>query len=552
MPFKALTPALSVSPQLSEAAVAQAARDGFRAIIDNRPDGEEPGQLNAAGMQALAAAHGMSFAHVPTVGGKISDGDVAGMADALMRLEGPILAYCRTGTRSTTLWALPQAGAQTADALIATAAGAGYDLSALRPRLETRMITPTGARPEQADVVIVGGGSAGLATAASLLERDRSLDIVVIEPCETHDYQPGWTMVGGGVFDVRDTRRAEASVIPAGVRWIKGAVASFEPEQDQVTLEDGSVVGYRALVVAPGNTLDWAAIDGLPETLGKNGVTSNYSYDTAPYTWDLVQTLKGGTALFTQPPMPIKCAGAPQKAMYLSCDHWLRTGVLKDIDVQFHNAGAVLFGVKEFVPPLMEYVSRYGIDLQFESTLVAVNGPDRTATFKEKAGEVTKSFDMIHVTPPQRAPAFIARSPLANEAGYVDVDQASLQHVRHANVFGLGDGGSTPNAKTMAAARKQAPVVAENLIAVLADKVPTAVYDGYGSCPLTVERGKILLAEFGYGGKLLPSFPSWIIEGTRPQRLSWLLKSEALPWIYWNGMLKGHEWMAQPQHRDAA
>ena len=552
MPFKALTPSLSVSPQLSEADVAQAARDGFRAIIDNRPDGEEPGQPSAAEMQALAASHGMSFAHVPTVSGKISDGDVAGMADALMRLDGPVLAYCRTGTRSTTLWALTQAGAQTADALIATAAGAGYDLSALRPRLEMRMTAPTSAQPERADVVIVGGGSAGLATAASLLERDRSLDIVVIEPRETHDYQPGWTMVGGGVFDVKDTRRAEASVIPAGVRWIKGAVASFEPERDQVTLEDDSTVGYRALVVAPGNTLDWAAVDGLPETLGKNGVTSNYSYETAPYTWELVQTLKGGIALFTQPPMPIKCAGAPQKAMYLSCDHWLRTGVLKDIDVQFHNAGAVLFGVKEFVPPLMEYVGRYAIDLQFESTLIAVNGHDRTATFRETAGEVTKSFDMIHVTPPQKAPAFVARSPLANEAGYVDVDQSSLQHIRHANVFGLGDGGSTPNAKTMAAARKQAPVVAENLIAVLTNKAPTAIYDGYGSCPLTVERGKILLAEFGYGGKLLPSFPSWIIEGTKPQRLSWLLKSEGLPWIYWNAMLKGREWMAGPQHRDAA
>lgn len=552
MPFKTLTSFLSVSPQLTEADVAQAARDGFRAIIDNRPDGEEPGQPSAAEVRALAAAHGMGFAHVPTVGGKISDEDVALMAHALSSLDAPVLAYCRTGTRSTTLWALTQAGAQPADALIATAAQAGYDLSALRPRLETPLTAPMGARPARADVVIVGGGSAGLATAASLLERDRSLDIVVIEPRETHDYQPGWTMVGGGVFDVKDTRRAEASVIPAGVRWVKGAVASFQPELDQVTLEDGGAVGYRALVVAPGNSLDWAAIDGLPETLGKNGVTSNYSHQTAPYTWELVQKLKGGVALFTQPPMPIKCAGAPQKAMYLSCDHWQRTGVLKDIDVQFHNAGAVLFGVKEFVPPLMEYVDRYGVDLQFESTLIAVNGPARTATFREKGGEVTRSFDMIHVTPPQKAPAFVANSPLANDAGYVDVDPASLQHVRHANIFGLGDGGSTPNAKTMAAARKQAPVVAANLIAVLGGKAPAAAYDGYGSCPLTVERGKILLAEFGYGGKLLPSFPSWIIEGTRPQRLSWLLKSEALPWIYWNGMLKGHEWMAQPKHADAA
>lgn len=340
--------------------------------------------------------------------------------------------------------------------------------------------------------------------------------------------------------------------MPAGVRWIKGAVASFEPERDTVTLEDGSTVGYRALVVAPGIALDWAGVDGLVDTLGRNGVTSNYSYDTAPYTWELVRSLRGGTALFSQPPMPIKCAGAPQKAMYLSCDHWQRHGVLKDIDVQFHNAGSVLFGVKEFVPPLMAYVERYGIDLQFESTLVAVDGSDRTATFREKGGEITKSFDMIHVTPPQKAPAFLAHSPLANDAGYVDVDQTTLQHIRYANVFGLGDGGSTPNAKTMAAARKQAPIVAENLLSMLAGKAPMALYDGYGSCPLTVERGRILLAEFGYGGKLLPSFPKWLIEGTKPQKLSWLLKSEGLPWIYWNGMLKGREWMAHPEHRQAA
>lgn len=359
-------------------------------------------------------------------------------------------------------------------------------------------------------------------------------------------------MVGAGIFDVADNRRTEATVVPAGVRWVRGAVASFEPGRNQVTLEDDSSIGYHELVVAPGITLDWAAIDGLPQTLGRNGVTSNSSFETAPYTWQLVQALKGATALFTQAPIPIKCAGAPQKAMYLSCDYWQRASVLKDIDVRFHNAGAVLFGVAAFVPPLMAHIGRYEVDLTFESTLIAVNDPDRTATLREKAGEVTRAFDMIHVTPPQKAPAFLARNPSANEAGYTDVDQATPQHVRHANKFGLGDGGSTPNAKTMAAARKQAPVVAENLLAVLAGKTPTAIYNGYGSCPLTVERHKILLAEFGYGGKLMPSFPGWIIEGTKPQRLSSLLKSEALPWLNRNGMLKGREWMARPQQGNAA
>jgi sulfide:quinone oxidoreductase len=199
----------------------------------------------------------------------------------------------------------------------------------------------------------------------------------------------------------------------------------------------------------------------------------------------------------------------------------------------------------------MRYVESYGIHLAFDSRLIAVDGPARRATFKTKDGEVTKSFNMLHVCPPHKAPEFVAKSPLADQAGYVEVDPATLRHVRHPNVFGLGDGGSTPNSKTMAAARKQAPIVAENLLAMFAGREPNAVYDGYGSCPLTVERGKIVLAEFGYGGKLLPSFPKWLINGTKPQRLSWLLKSEVLPWVYWNGMLKGREWLARPRHRDA-
>jgi sulfide:quinone oxidoreductase len=244
--------------------------------------------------------------------------------------------------------------------------------------------------------------------------------------------------------------------------------------------------------------------------------------------------------------MPIKCAGAPQKAMYLACDHWRRAGVLDDIQVEFRNAGAVLFGVADYVPALMEYVAKYGIQLELGSNLVAVDGPARQATFKTAAGEETARFDMLHVVPPQVAPPFLAESPLAAASGFTDVDQHTLQHVRYPNVFGLGDAGSMPNAKTAAAARKQAPVVAVNALRQLDGKGPTAGYDGYGSCPLTVERGKIVLAEFAYGGKLAPSFPTWLVDGTRPARLSWMLKADALPWIYWNGMLKGREWLAGP------
>ena len=412
--------------------------------------------------------------------------------------------------------------------------------------------SPTPAPETSHQIVIVGAGAAGVATAASLLAREPGLDIALIDPADTHCYQPGWTMVGAGVFRAADTVRPMASVLPRGVRWIQAAVAAFEPSRDLVVLEGGRAIGYRQLVVCPGLKLDWGGIDGLPQALGRHGVTSNYRHDLAAYTWQLVRQMKpGGKALFTQPPMPIKCAGAPQKAMYLSCDHWRRSGALDGLDVRFFNAGAVLFGVADYVPALMEYVERYRIGLEFGHTLTAIDGPARRATFSRALPDggketVTTAFDMIHVVPPQKAPDFIRASPLADAAGWVDVDPATLRHKAFANIHALGDATNTPNAKTAAAARKQAPVVAHNVLAALGRAAGQARYDGYGSCPLTVERGKIVLAEFLYGGKIAPTFPRWLIDGRRPTRAAWLLKAKVLPSVYWNAMLKGREWFAGP------
>lgn len=404
------------------------------------------------------------------------------------------------------------------------------------------------------DVVIIGAGAGGLSVCSSLLKRRERLRICLVDPATSHYYQPGWTLVGAGVFEPAFTERAMASLIPAGVTWEQASATAFEPEHNRVALDNGRLLAYDVLIVAPGIKLDWDAIPGLSETLGRNGVTSNYRFDLAPYTWSLVQALRRGRALFTQPPMPIKCAGAPQKALYLSADHWRRTGVLGDIDLEHHTAAPALFGVQAYVPALMAYMERYGAQLNLGSTLVAVNGADRVATFRQtdatgRTVEHTRGFDMLHVCPPQTAPDFIRRSPLANEDGWVDVDRETLCHVRHANVFCVGDASATPNAKTAAAARKQAPVVAENALAQLDGKPLAAVYDGYGSCPLTVERGKIVLAEFGYGGTLLPTFPRWLLAGERPSRLAWHLKAEALPRLYWDGMLKGREWLCAPGRR---
>ncbi|WP_313062452.1 NAD(P)/FAD-dependent oxidoreductase [Pseudomonas rhodesiae] len=393
------------------------------------------------------------------------------------------------------------------------------------------------------DIVVIGGGSAGIGLLASLLKRDPDLNITLIEPSDYHCYQPAWTLVGGGAYDLKKTRRPLADVLPNGVTWVQAAVTEVLPDSQSLVLDNGQRVTWNNLIVCPGLRLAWEKIEGLQDTLGQHGVTSNYSYEHAAYTWQQVKQLKAGKALFTQPAMPIKCAGAPQKAMYLSCDHWLKQGHLQNIDVEFNLAGAALFGVATFVPPLMKYVEKYNARLAFNANLVKVDGPARKAWFEVKDAEgnvtrVEKTFDLLHVVPPQLAPEFIRHSPLADAAGWCDVHPHSLQHQRYAPIFGLGDVCGTSNAKTAAAVRKQIVVVAENLLALRKQAPLPLKYDGYGSCPLTVEKGKVVLAEFGYGGKLLPTFA---LDPTQARRSMWWLKATLLPWFYWNGMLKGRE-----------
>ncbi|SFI32817.1 bifunctional protein tyrosine phosphatase family protein/NAD(P)/FAD-dependent oxidoreductase [Jannaschia pohangensis] len=552
MEIKTLTPKLSVSAQILPADLKAIKEAGFRAVICNRPDGEGADQPTFAEIERAARKQGLDAHYQPVETGKVGDADAEAFDKLIGDLPGPVLAYCRSGTRSATLWSLSEAKRRDLSDILTATRAAGYDMGGVVRRIANGGKTPTQTVDATYEIVIVGAGAAGIAAAASLKARKPGLEIAIIDPADVHYYQPGWTMVGGGIFEPKDTSRTMGSLIPKGVHWIKAAVAAFEPDNNAVILDGCRVVKYGRLIVCPGLKLDWHKVDGLVDTLGRNGVTSNYRYDLAPYTWELVRNMRQGRAIFTQPPMPIKCAGAPQKAMYLSCDAWKRRGVLSDIEVNFNNAGGVLFGVKDYVPALMKYVEKYDANLNFFHNLVAVDGPARKAWFDvakpdQPVERVEMGFDIMHVCPPQTAPDFIRVSPLADAAGWIDVDQATLRHKTHDNVWSLGDVMNAPNAKTAAAARVQAPVVAENILADMRGRSPVAQYNGYGSCPLTVERGKIVLAEFGYGGTLLPSFPKALIDGTKPTRAAWFLKEKLLPPVYWQGMLKGREWLAKPE-----
>lgn len=559
MNIKKISDGLSVSDQIAASDLQAIADAGFSTIICNRSDGEDSNQPDLGVIKNAAAPLGIEVVYVPVVHSAITADDVLLFAAALQRSGAPALAYCRSGLRSCTLWALSQVlNGEGVDSVIKAATEAGFDFSEFRIQFAA-IIRPRSAdasdQPQHNnsyDVLIVGAGAAGISVASSLLSRNKRLNLAVIDPAHTHYYQPGFTMIGGGIFSEQQVKRPMASLIPEGVKWIDSAVTEFDPDQNAVLLDDGTRVNYQRLVVCPGIKLNWDGVEGLSQTLGRNGVTSNYRADLAPYTWKLVSQMTAGKAVFTQPPMPIKCAGAPQKALYLSADHWLKRGLTDSIETHFFNAGAVLFGVKDYVPALQSYIDKYKTTVHYSHKLVKVDGDNKLAWFEATDSNgitviVETDFDILHVCPPQTAPDVIRNSQLADAAGWVDVDPATLQHKRYKNIWALGDATNTSNAKTAAAVRVQAPVVAANVVSDIAGQAQQCHYDGYGSCPLTVERGKIVLAEFVYGGKVKPTLPTWLLDGTKPTSMAWHMKKSMLPALYWHGMLKGHELMVKPE-----
>jgi len=407
------------------------------------------------------------------------------------------------------------------------------------------------------NIVIIGGGTAGIMVAAQMLRKDKNADVAIIEPADIHWYQPAWTLVGANTYSYEKTKRPMSSVIPKGAKWIKEYAAAFDPDNNNVKLKNGGEISYDFLVVAPGIKIDTSLVEGLTEAIDKGVVCSNYT--DPEHTWNVLKNFKGGVALFTQPTTPIKCGGAPQKIMYLADDHFKKSGVKDKTKVVFATAGTVIFGIKPIKKTLMEVVDRKDINLRFGHKLVKVDGEKQIAWYEkaphygehnsqgveilEDGNLIGIKFDMLHLAPPQTAPDFVKNSVLANDAGWLDVDKGTLQHKKYTNIFGLGDVAALPTAKTGAAVRKQVPIVIENITRLQQKQALSAKkYDGYSSCPLVTGYGKMVLAEFDYDGNFTPDpklKQMLVFDSSKESWRLWMLKKYILPYLYWNKMMRG-------------
>jgi sulfide:quinone oxidoreductase len=417
---------------------------------------------------------------------------------------------------------------------------------------------------KQCQVLIVGGGTGGIMTAAQLRRKDKHLSITILEPSDTHSYQPAWTLVGAGAFKFSKTKRPESSLIPPGVEWIKDFATTFEPEKNIVHARQSGPIHYEVLVLATGIQMDVDALPGLKEALATDSVCSNYL--DPEKTFEVLKRFKGGNAVFTQPATPIRCGGAPQKIMYLAEEYFTRSGVRDQTNIIFATPGTVIFGTKDFADELNRILKKKDIRFKPFYKPVQIDGVKKEITFEyikkdalvsaemldQQVGEtsddphrITIKYEMLHTAPPQSAPDFIKQSPFAYQdgpnKGWIKVDIKTLQSPDYPNVFALGDSAALPTAKTGAAIRKQAPVVVENVSRMLKQmRISEKTYDGYSSCPIVTGYGKMLLCEFKYDN-VRSSDPllSKFVNLAREQWSMWVLKKYGLPWLYWNMMMKG-------------
>ncbi|GGB08560.1 NAD(P)/FAD-dependent oxidoreductase [Macrococcus hajekii] len=390
---------------------------------------------------------------------------------------------------------------------------------------------------KQFKVIILGGGSGGISTASRLVKAGIK-NIAIIEHSDYHAYQPAWPLAGSGAEKKEDSRKKMKKIIPSGVKWIKQKVTGIQAPERIIRLDNGEQVNYEYLVVALGLQLDFNKIDGLTDTLGKHEVCTNYLYDYVDYTYQTLKKVKSGNVIVTKPSTPIKGGVAPENSLF-TFDEFFKKNKKNRPTLYLKTAKDLLFPVEKYRKQISKLINKKGIQYDLSHDLIAVDGPHKKATFKNLITGDTydMSFDMLLVTPPMSAPDVIKQSSLSDADGWLDINKHTLQHIRHQNIFGIGDCTNLPTVKMGAAVRKQVPVLADNLVAQIKGKSLTACYDGMTACPIATEYGQAIMAEFGYDMKPKESLP---IDQSKTNPILYYLKKRAIPFMYWHGMLKGH------------
>lgn len=388
------------------------------------------------------------------------------------------------------------------------------------------------------DVLIIGGGNAGISLAARLL-RDGATDVAVADGRSVHRYRPLLNYVGGGQARMRAVERPMHAVVPKGCTWVEDDVVAVDPEAATVRTRGGRTLGYGQLVVCPGMVEDWEATPGLAAAYVEGWAGSTFVASSAPSVWPALTAVRSGAVAFSVPPEPAPCAATALKPLFLACDHWRRQGCLDDITVHLVLPEAGVTGQEKPDARLVRALAAYDVDVLTEARVTELDADARSVTVATpEGGRTLGGLAFAHVVPRYRAGGWVAASGLADgsPAGLVDIDAETLRHRRYPSVWAIGDAAAVGTRPSGGALRRQVDVLADNLAAAR-NGGELRTYDGYTVMPITTSRRALMLVEVDRSGRPRPSVP--FPDLAKPRLVTWLADRYGLPVVYWRRLLRG-------------
>jgi sulfide:quinone oxidoreductase len=388
------------------------------------------------------------------------------------------------------------------------------------------------------DVLVVGGGNAGLSVAARLLRRG-VVSVGVVEPLAVHTYRPLLSYVGGGQASRSSAERTQASVTPDGCRWLQDSAVGVAPETQTVRCRSGRVYRYTDLVLAPGLVPDEDELADVYTVLDTDAVASNY-LDHAEKTWQLVESMQAGHAVFTVPRPPVSCTGTTLKPLFLAAAYWSRMERIDDVDITLVVDRPDLLGVADIDDRLRGHLDEIGVRILNGATVTGVRPAEQKLTVRVGDGvEQNLPYHLLHLVPPFRGPRWVEESGLADRGahGVVDIDPKTFRHRVHDNVWALGDAANVGTDPSGGAIRRQSAILVDNLMTARSGR-GLKEYDGYTVAPIATDRNRLMFGEFDRTGALSSSMPSFV-DPLKPRWSAWAFDRYGLPQMYWNLILKG-------------
>lgn len=389
---------------------------------------------------------------------------------------------------------------------------------------------------ETFDVLIIGGGNAGISAAARLL-RKGVRSVGVIEPQSVHTYRPLLSYVGGGQATMRSAERTQRSVTPRGCTWIRDSAVEVDAADHTVRCAGGTSHRYRDLVIGAGLVPDHDALPGIDAALDTPSVASNY-LDQAEKTWALVRESTAGHAVFTVPRPPVSCTGTTIKPLFLAAAHWRRTRRLPGMTISLIVDRPHLLGVADLDARLHDLLGELGVRVELGAAVTALHAPEqKVSVTRADTSTEQLSYDMLHLVPPFRGPRWVTDSGLSGRGdGLVDVDPATFRHRTHADVWAVGDCASVDSDPSGGALRRQVAILVDNILASRRGG-ELQQYDGYTVAPVATDAHRLIAAEFNRSG-MVSALPSWL-DPLKPRRTAWAFDRFGLPQIYWKLILEG-------------